>query len=272
MSNIINSGLVTTVGGLTYLTDVKNYSGTYVVDMFGNVEKVINNALFWYGVNIGKYIFFSNQMKNNSLYSYNSQNGEIQQVNEISCRNLIKHENDIFFVDDSSKNIMKCNVNNYIIEQFSDNRVEIFSIAGNALYYSAATGIGMIDINTKKEYGVLSSVANIIGCWNNMLVYSDFKSEGVICVYNLLDGRFFKIDSICSESIVTYENYIFATNIKDRNSIYRIDISKGEVLRIFGDSAFNLHVSGSEIYFTDREDNWCRISVFGDNYMQIKID
>ncbi|MBQ7040065.1 MAG: DUF5050 domain-containing protein [Clostridia bacterium] len=272
MNSISNSGLIAGCGGKTYITDIKRFSGTTVVDMFGNSENVIPDALMWCSVCVGQYIFFSNQKYNNSLCVFDTQAGQLKQLSGTACRNLVKYENDLYFIDESNKTLMVYNLNDGMVKQFSDSKIEVFAIYGDALYYSSATGIGMINMKTKAEYAVLSSIGENLGGWNGMLIYSDFKNNGVLSVYNLSDGSFFRIEAVWAESFVTYENYIFAINRKEGNSVCRIDIAKGEIMRIYGEVAHNLHILNSDLYFTDKNDNWCKLSVTGDDFCQLRIN
>lgn len=272
MNQISNCGLVVGCNGKTYLTDIKRYSGTFVLDMFGNVERVISDALMWYSAVDETDIYFSNQKYQNYLCVYHTATGQLGLVKELACKNIVKHEKKLYFIEEESKNIMCYSIVNGSTEKISDTKVEVFSVCGEIIYYSSVAGTGVIHLGNRVERAILSSVAETLGFWNQMLLFSDFNGNSVLSIYQPSDGGFFRIEAMKTDSFLTFENYIYAIHKTEGNSLCRIDISKGEIMRIYGESVYNLHIVGTDLYFTDVYNDWCRMSVTGDSFVKIRAN
>jgi len=268
--SIQSTGPVFSCGGNTFITDCKNYSGTYIYDVYGN-RKGKTDALMWYAVCYENTVYFSNQNCNNYLYRMNTDSGLTEKAVDVPCKNLVGYNGHILFIDEKNGGIWAYNCKTWAMYKAADIQAESFTVLGSDIYYTSKGTIGCYSLVSKTDKTVANVAAKGLNCYGNYLIFSDFKKKGALSLLNPANGQLFVVGAITTDSFAVYENYVFASNETEGKSINRIDISKGEILRIYGDAAYEICACGGFLYFQNDQKDWCRMTVSGESFTKISF-
>lgn len=265
----INS-LICSCKGDTFITDDKGYTGTYVFDIYGNRRARID-ALMWYMCEIENNIYFSNQSCDNYLYKYDMQTGFCERVAEVACKNLLRYGKYLIFIDEKSSLITAYDTETPRIFSVSATKVESLVMASGKLYYSSKNGIGVYSFADNSEKSLVNAAAENLCVYGENLLFSDFRNNGSLTMLDTKSLQRYTIGNVCADSIAVHGSFVFAANDMEGKAINRINLSKGEILRIYGDAAYSLHVSAEHLYFQTADKTWNRMTVSGDSLTRISF-
>ena len=263
-----STGAVFCDGNITYITDCKDYSGTYIYDVYGNRAGKID-ALMWYAVKFENNIYFSNQSCNDCLYRLNTQTGVVEKAADVPVKNLVLYNDHILFIDERDLCIWAYNCRTWSMFKAAEVAAQSFTLVEGVVYYSSKTGIGSVNLATRHQGMICPSVTGGLDVLGGYIVFSDIAKGGCLMMLSPSTGQLFNVSSIMTDSFAIYGNSIFASNENEGKSISKIDVQSGSIIRILGESAYNLTVCGNFLYFTDEQKNWCRMTTSGENFTKI---
>ncbi len=262
MSVSSNSGNAFSCCGNIFLADLKNHAHTAIFDRNMNLVQKFNfNA--WFMCELSGNLFFCDRTRDNGMYAYSTSTGECSQLNTTPCSNIKTYNNDLYYVDEKSSCLIKYNILDGNSDIVLHDKIKNYCIDDNKIYYLTDDNIRVFDLKLCSSQKFAPVKARNIMEFNHMLVYADNQRDGVLSVIDVSSSGVFQIDTVKAESFATSGKYIYATNKIDNGSIIRIDIFKGEIIRVHGSASFNLHCMDEYVYFLDMQGTWNRLPIAG---------
>lgn len=261
--NLQSGGLILKVGESLFITDIKNYSGTYSLERGkAQAEPIHYEGLFWFMNESGNFLYYSDQLKGNALCKLDIVKQHPEVLLDKPCYQAQRYEDWIYYIHEEDHYLYRCATNGKRDMRLIDEQVESFLLYEGQIYYATPRGIKRSTETGEAREQISELVASSMIRMGTKLCLADKKNRHRLTLIDLETHTTTAIDSIDALSISTDGRYIYCANRLNDGSIYRVDPVHGGSIRICGESADYLHVLENDLYFCSGRE-WYRISLFG---------
>ena len=262
--NVSNGGLIAQLRDELYVCDLSGYGGTLALSRDGAVAWE-TSAVMWFAASDGRGLYCSNQKDFDYLTYLNASDKTETRLLERACANLVMSDGKVLFLDEEDSCIYeydpvrgKCSL---IIKE----RASSFILVSGKIYYASENGLKSFDLNGGSVEKLADCLPVCLNFADGHLIFSDELQDYALCRYDIGQCKLVTADGIRAQSIIATEEFIFAANLADGNSIVRVGLTSGESIRFCGECADKLHIIGECLFFLNRNDNntWYKVSVSG---------
>lgn len=259
--NIANGGLAMKVDRKLYLSDIRNYTGTIIVDTISG-ETNVAVGLFWFMNNVDNFIYYSDQQRGNALCKFDIQMQTIDLIQQKPFYGLNHIGDWLYYINDMDRKLYRCKLNGRGEDRLTDEVVICYIVNGNRIYYSTEKGIRCCSISGSNLERISESVAIGMIMMGDKLAFADKTNDFNLTLLDLTTKNTSTYNDISPMSINTDGRFLYCSNRQNGRSIYRIDVEQGTSIRICGERADYLHIIENEIYFCG-DNAWFRMSLLG---------
>ncbi|MEK4104058.1 DUF5050 domain-containing protein [Paenibacillus sp. FSL R10-2791] len=261
--NLQSGGLILKADESLFITDIKNYSGTYSLDRANDQAVPIHyEGLFWFMNEAGNFLYYSDQLKGNVLCKLDIVKQHSEVLLDKPCYQLQRHEDWIYYIHEEDHRLYRCSTSGKRDMRLIDEHVESYLLYEGQIYYATPNGIKRSTESGEASEKISELVTSLLIRIGNKLCFSDAENGHRLTLLDLERHTVTMVDNIVALSISTDDKYIYCANRLNDNSIYRVDPLHGGSIRISGESADYLHVLDNDLYFCSGRE-WHRISLFG---------
>jgi hypothetical protein len=268
-NNIQNGGLILDIDKKQFLCGVTDGSGTYIIDKNnGEISKI--EDIMWFSNVYNKYIFYSNQKYGNKMYRLDIETYRSEKFLDVPCYQLTIFDNDIFYINELDKKLYSYNLTNNSSNKIIDSQINSFIINAGKIIYNNQNEIALCTTSGRDREVLVNACALRLIFLNNALAFADKKNNYMLTTINIHTGQKYTYEDISTINYNSDGRYIYATNINNGSSIYRIDEDNKACFRIFGDSADYLHIIKDELYFINNK-QWNKMVLSGGQASQLLL-
>jgi len=270
--NVSNGGLIAQLHDNLYVCDLSEYSGTHILSADG-VSVWNMKAVMWFAVPDGQGVYCSDQRNFDFLTYLDGNSMEETCVLKRACANLIKSGDTILFLDEEDGFVYEYDPAKKKSSLVIKEKAYSFILNNNVLYFAAESGLKCFNLRNKRTEKLKECVPICLNFSSEQLIFADKNQDFALCRFDISQNKLVVLDDIQTQSIITSEEYIFASNLADSNSIVRVDINTGESIRFCGESADKLHIVGEHLYFLNQNDNnsWYRVPFEGGRPVALSV-
>ncbi|GHU50703.1 hypothetical protein AGMMS49975_02260 [Clostridia bacterium] len=195
-----------------------------------------------YFLNAGEeFVFYSDRNDGDKLY----RSGGV--ILKRPCSGVILQNGFLYFADEEDKGVYRCTQDGKDLSRLTDKNVSAteFALLPNGEIYT-------------------NQGARRLFAYENACYFADAKNGFALTKFDSQTGETSDFPEIVPSYINACGEYVYYTDRRQSNIIYRLDSSKRS-LKIFGGSALCLHVLDDWLYFIS-DNVWKRVSLsrFGD--------
>ena len=267
--NMLNGGLVKKIDDQIYITNIKDYTGTFYSERFSEY-KLISENIFWFINNDDKYIYYSDEKNNNKLYRFNINSRNSEQLVDSPCYGIMMKNESLYYINENDYNLYRVQNDGSNIEKIVDEKIMCYLIDEGKIYYTTQNGIHSCLINGKHREKVLDEIGLRMIKIDEYLLFSDKANQYILNKYNLLTEEKNVYEDIYPISMNTDGKHVYCANGKNGGSIYRININDFAPIRICSNNADYIHIVGNEIYFLNYLE-WYKLSLLGGQPKKIEL-
>ena len=262
--NVSNGGLIASLCGDLYVCDLSGYGGTRVISRDGSTDRDIG-VIMWFAAPDGNGLYCSNQKDYDYLTYINGNDGVETCLQKRPCANLALRGGNVLFIDEEDSLVYEYDPGKDKSSLVIKETTTSFILVSDTLYFAAEGGLKCLDLSSGCTEKLADCFPVCLNFTNGYLVFADEYQDFALCRYDVSQGKFTATDDIRAQSIITTEEYIFASNLADNNSVVRADLVTGESIRFCGDSADKLHIVDKYLYFLNQNDNnaWYKVPLAG---------
>lgn len=257
--NLLNGGLVMKYNGKTYITDMKDFAKTYIID---KEHKEQIEGLFWFMNCDGSYIYYSDQKRENSLLRFDTSTQNTEMLCESPCYGLVFLDNHCYYINERDKKLYRYSIYKKNEELIIDNSVECFFIQENIIFYSTDRGIYYCTQKGEMKEEILDTSTTNLIVLGEKAFFADKENHYILTMIDIKTGEKEIFEEISPIGINTDGRYLYCSNRKHSGSIYRVDFENKTNIRIYGGSSDYLHIIDDELYFCNNFE-WYRMSLVG---------
>lgn len=261
--NLQNGGLIVKAGEAIFITDIKNYSGTYSLDRENaQAEPIHYEGLFWFMNEAGHSLYYSDQLKGDVLCKLDIVKQQVEVLLDKPCYQLRRYEDWIYYIHEEDHRLYRCATNGKHDMKLIDEYVESFLLYEGQIYYATSSGIKRSTKSGEDRERISELTTSSLVRIGNKLCFPDPKNRHRLMLLDVESQTVTIVDNMDVLSMSTDGRYIYCANRLNGNSIYRVDPVHGGSIRICGENADFLHVLDNDLYFCSGRE-WHRISLFG---------
>jgi len=262
--NVSNGGLVAELNNDLYICDLGGYRGTHIISKGGDLVGEFS-AVMWFAAAHENGMYCSNQRNFDYLTYLDGESMEETCVQKRGCANLVMHGNALLLLDEEDGFIYEYDTAKKKSSPVVKETAFSFILVTDTIYFASESGLKSFDLNNGRTEKLEDCFPVCLNATGGQLIFSDKNQEFALCMFSISKNRLVKVDGIRTQSIVTTEEYVFASNLADNNSIVRVDQLTGEAIRFCGENAERLHIVEEYLYFLNQNDDnaWYRVSCSG---------
>ena len=262
--NVSNGGLVAQLHDCLYVCDLSGYSGALAVSQDGAIAWE-TSAIMWFAASDGSGLYCSNQRDYDCMTYLSGRDRTETRILERACANLVMHGGNVLFLDEEDGFIYEHDPMRGKSSLFIKETATSFIVVSDMLYYASESGLKSFDLNNGRTEKLANCFPVSLNFAGGQLIFADASQDYALCRYDVGQSRVVASDGIRTQSVITTEEYIFACDLDDGNSIVRLGLAAGAPIRFCGECADKLHVIGEDLFFLNRNDRnaWYRVSVSG---------
>lgn len=261
MNNAASGGLVLERGGKLFLSDLSRYSGTYMLDQ-ATGETALLDGVFWFMNDAEDGIYYSDQLRGHRLCRFDTVRGVPETVSEHPCCGLVRQEDALYYIHENDRKLYRFMLRGRDTTCIADEPVDAFALRGDKVYYATAQGIRSCSASDGGREIVSDASAAGLLLVGEKLFFADKKNGYRLSALDLATGSMEAFGELVPGSLASDGRYIYCSNRRHADSIYRVDVSTGSSIRICGESADYLHVVGEHLYFCSGCE-WYKMSLSG---------
>ncbi|NGM82825.1 DUF5050 domain-containing protein [Paenibacillus sp. 7124] len=260
--NLYNGGLVHRDGESLLVTDIKRYSGTYLIHNETSFD-IFTDNLMWFMNGGESGILYSDQRRGNRLFRFAPAAREDELVLDKPCAQPILCGGLIYYMDERDGGLYCCAEDGRHDRRLTEEKVSGFLLLDDeSVVCATAQGIKLAGAAGRRAETVSPAVAGRMVQAGNVLAFADRGRDLALTLLDLGSGETTAVDGIFAASINTDGRYLYCTNRRNGGSLYRVDPRTGTGIRMSGESADYLHVLDGDIYFS-RGREWYRLPLAG---------
>jgi len=262
--NVSNGGLIALIGGDLYICDLSKYSGTIALSEDMSVVWEID-AVMWFAAPGGNGLYCSNQKDFDYLTYIDIKNKTERRALKRACANLIMSGGGVLFLDEEDSHIYEYDpVGDKCVHVIKEN-VSSFILVSDTIYYGTEAAIKSFGLHNIRTDKLMDCSPVCLNYANGFLIFADKGRDYTLCRLDIGRNKLETFDGIRTQSIIASEEYIFASNLADGNSIVRVGAGSGDTIRFCGESTDKLHIIGKSLYFLNQNDAnaWYKVPLSG---------
>lgn len=268
--NLQNGGLIHRNGDSLLVTDIKGYSGTYLIHNDTSFD-IFTDSLMWFMNTGDSGILYSDQRRGNRLFrSVPAARGD-ELVLDKPCGQPVLHGETVYYMDEQNGCLYCCTADGRHDRRLTEERVTGFLLLEDeTVIYTCAQGIRMTGADGRKAETLCTESAGRMVRVGGKLAYADRGRDLDLTLLDLSSGESTVVEGIAAASVNTDGRYLYCANRRNGSSLYRVDPRTGSSIRISGDSADYLHVLDGEIYFSHSRE-WYRLPLAGGEAVMLPL-
>lgn len=261
--NLQSGGLILKAGEALFITDIKNYSGTYYLDSENaQAEPIHYEGLFWFMNETGHFLYYSDQLKGNALCKLDITKQYTEVLLDKPCYQPLRYEDWIYYIHEEDRHLYRCATNGTRDSKLIGEQVDSFLLYEGQIYYATPNGIKRCSETGEAREQISECITSMVIRIGTKLCVADTKNRHRLTIFDIESHTTTTIDNMEALSISTDGRYLYCANRLNEGSIYRLDPLYGGSIRICGDSADYLHVVENNLYFCSGRE-WYVISLLG---------
>lgn len=266
-SNVVNGGLVIQTDSHLLVKDMIGYSGTFMLNRATGERAMLDHHCWFMDVE-DHFVYFSAQEQGHALYrlDLNSLKSECL-INE-PCYGLTRADQMLYYINENNRKLYRCTKEGRHNKKITDFAVDSFLINEGNIYLATQQGIRKCSLNGDECTVISDSIAIGMILLENTLIYANKSRNYTLTMLNATTCEEHSNAEIIPASLNTDGKYLFCTNRRNNNSIYRLDLSHGGSIRIYGDRAEYLHFIDEHLYFLHKCE-WFRMSTLGGQAVKV---
>ncbi|UQZ35414.1 hypothetical protein C2I18_18940 [Paenibacillus sp. PK3_47] len=260
--NLQSGGLIHRNGDSLLVTDIKGYSGTYLIHNDTSFD-IFTDSLMWF-MNTGEQgILYSDQRRGNRLFLSAPALREDKLVLDKPCGQPVLRGERVYYMDEQDGSLHCCTAEGRHDRRLTEEKVAGFLLLEDeTVIYACSQGIRMTGANGRKAETLTPGSAGRMIRIGGRLAYADRSRDLELTLLDLGSGESSVVEGIAASSVNTDGRYLYCANRRNGSSLYRVDPRTGSSIRISGESADYLHVLDGEIYFSHSRE-WYRLPLAG---------
>lgn len=227
-----------------------------------NGHKSQTDGLFWFMNCNDSYIYYSDQKRENSLLRFNVDTENIEVLLKSPCYGLIFLDGYCYYVNEIDKKLYRFSVNEKKEEIIMDSNILCFYIEEDIIFYSTDRSIYCCTLKGEMKEEILAIPGIGLIALDEKIFFADKENDYILTMVDINSGERKIFEEVSPVSINTDGNYIYCSNRRHSNSIYRIDFKKETSIRICGESSEYLHIIDGELYFYSNL-GWYKMNLVG---------
>lgn len=259
--NINSGGLVCEADGKLLLADIRNYSGTCLLNASSGDTSHLD-GVFWFMNKVGDDIYYSDQMQGHRLYRMNLSTQSAERIQDRPCYGLALSGDWLYYKSETDHKLYRCLLDGRKESRVTDEPVECFVVEEDQVYYVTQQGIRSCHVTGNDREQLSESVGIHLLKIGETLIFADIKNQYLLTALHLQTGEARVYADVSPNSLNSDGRFIYCANRNNESSVYRIDLDTGSKIRICGESADHIHVLGDTIYFSSRFE-WYKMSLTG---------
>jgi len=262
--NVSNGGLVAQLHDCLYVCDLSGYRGTIALPQDGSPAWE-TGAVMWFAASDGRGLYCSNQRDYDCLtYLSGSDRAETRLLKR-ACANLVMLGSKVLFLDEEDGYIYIYDPERGKSSLVAKETASSFILVSDTIYFASESGLKRFSPNDRCVEKLANCYPVCLNFAGGQLIFADGNKDYALCRYDIGRCKLTVTEGIRAQSIIATEEYIFAANLDDGNSIVRAGLAGGEPIRFCGECADKLHIIGEDLFFLNRNDRnaWYRVSVSG---------
>ena len=268
--NVSNGGLIIQLNGNLYCCDLCKYSGTRVLSGDGGSGWDMK-AVMWFAVSDGHGIYCSNQRDHDFLTYLDGKNMTESRLLKRACFNLAMLDDRVLFIDEEDGFVYEFDPGKAGCALMIKEKILSFILVSDTIYFASENGLKAFDIRRKRTEKLCDCSPVCLNNSEGRLIFADKSRDYAICCFDIGQDKLSVISHVPAQSMITTEEFVFASNLSDNDAIVRINILTGDSIRFCGESADKLHIIGDYLYFLNQNDNnaWYKVPLSGGRPMQV---
>lgn len=264
-SNIANGGLILKQDGRTFVTDLQNYSGTWLET---DGQRFLLDGLFWFMNEADGLLYYSDQSKENYLFRLDPASRQVDKLADRPVYGLTLSGEWLYYINESDSKLYRCHLDGKRESRVADDEVESFIIDCEQIYYATGQGIRTCSVTGSDRELVSDHAAVHLIKLDTKLIFADKKNHYSLTILDPATGHAETHADITPNSLNSDGRYLYCANRSNESTIYRIDPASGTKIRICGDSADYLHIVEEFVYFCSGRE-WFRMSLSGGQAVKV---
>ncbi|MCL6605673.1 MAG: DUF5050 domain-containing protein [Paenibacillus sp.] len=260
--NLQNGGLIHRNGDSLLITDIKGYSGTYLIHNDTSFD-IFTDSLMWFMNGEGSGILYSDQRRGNRLFRSATDARDDKLLLDKPCAQPLLRGDTVYYMDEQDGCLYCCSADGQYDRRLTEEKVNGFLLLEDeTVIFASGQGIRLTGADGRKVETLSPESAGRMVRVGDRLAYADLGSDLTLKLLDLNSGESSVMEGIAAASINTDGRYLYCANRRNGSSLYRVDPRSGSSIRISGESANYLHVLDGEVYFSHRRE-WYRLPLAG---------
>ncbi|MFB9324443.1 DUF5050 domain-containing protein [Paenibacillus aurantiacus] len=260
--NRSNGGLIASVGDALIVGDAGRYSGTYIVERFGDAPRQLREGVFWFMQADAGRLLYSDQHRGNRLYRMDlAQRREQLLLDRPSYMPLLADDG-IYYVDEEDQGLYRCDREGRDAEPLIREQVQSFFLEEDAIWYATPKGIKRCARDGSGSELIAQAAAAFLLPVGDYLAYGDTDNGSRLALLDRSNGEAHAERTIAVTSLNTDGRYLYCVNALSGNHIYRYDPVLGSSFRMSGERADYVHIMDRDIYYM-HGGAWRKLSLDG---------
>lgn len=260
-NNVQGGGLVLEANGKWMLTDIAGYSGTYLLDRVTG-ETSLADGVFWFMAAAEDGIYGSDQRRGHRLCRFDLALEVVEPISDHPCYGLTLEGEWLYYIHEQDRMVYRRRLGSSGESLVADEAATAFVLHTGQLYYATSQGICRCNADGGSREFVHDAVAAGLLLAGDKLIFADKKNGYRLSVLDLPTGELREHEDIVPGSMSSDGYYLYCSNRRHGDTLYRIDLELGSKIRIYGEAVDHLHVIGNEVLFSSRYE-WYNMSLSG---------
>jgi len=262
--NVSNGGLIAQLGDCLYVCDLSGYGGTLAMSQDGATAWEAG-AVMWFAASDGRGLYCSNQKDYDCLTYLNGKDRTETRLLKRACANLVMLGGKVLYIDEEDGFIYIYDPVRSKSSLVIKERASSFILVSDTVYFASESGLKRFSPGDRRAEKLANCYPVSLNFAGGQLIFADARQDYALCRYDFGLCKLVVADGIRTQSVIATDEYIFACDLADGNSIVRASLATGAHIRFCGECADKLHVIGEHLFFLNRNDGnaWYRVSVSG---------
>ncbi|GGH11029.1 DUF5050 domain-containing protein [Paenibacillus segetis] len=272
IGNIQNGGLVLKTGEGLLLSDIKNYTGSYLLRADeSDVTVRRTTGILWFMNHVDEYVYYSDQKRGHAIFRVQSDFRSEELLIDKPCYKLLINEDWMYYIHENDHKLYRSTtIKGNHETRLIDEHVDSFLMQDGLMIYATPQGIKTCKEDGTSREVIHNAVSSTLIRVGDKLAFADRRNNGAVSILDLKDGAVEVLDNMEASSMNTDGTYLYCANKCHASTIYRIDPQSGRSIRICGESADYVHVIEDQIYYCNNRE-WYKLALTGGETMRIDL-
>ena len=265
--NLMSGGLVCEHQGKMYVCDIAQYKGTFVLDAKGKREDTLD-ALMWFINHWKDMLYYSDQKNGCFLYEYDTKKNESRCLLKKPVAYITILDSTLYFIDENDGFLYSFPLQKQKQACLLREQIETYFIYNEQIYFvSRRGGFWKTELNGGRQKRISDDSPVSPQIIDGKIVFSD--RDDSLSLYLMDDDgnnkSYLDAGAARTQSFITVERYIFASDLADNGALVRIDSANGHRVRFYGECVDKLHLVDDSLVFINKnaQNMWYKLPVSG---------